>query len=139
MATLQELIDEINNKYTVILFEKMNETRNNTLLNYRLIYESNNMIFEKNILIYRHNTDYYWFRTNPIPPIPVISFGQRIQNKIDTVIQNNTNIKMIYMESVNETMKRASLVAYVESGGTVTERKAGVYEDQNGDLQIEYW
>lgn len=137
MATLEELLAEIQSNYDVVEIIDQGSTAKGKILQYDLWYRKNNTVMSKRISIHVKGNNYEWYGANPIPPEQVITFSQRLDTFITNLLIENNTIKYLAVDSINEVAKKAIIIGYIEIQGEVIEKKAYVWEDENEEIQYQ--
>ena len=136
MTSIQDLLDEINSTFDVVQLVERGTTAGGLIYCYDLWYRVEGLVKSKRFNIYYSGTgDAEWYGSNPIPSIPDETFIEKISNKILDIVTNNTQIKYLAIDSVNEMTKQAIIIGYKDDGSEVTKISAYIWEDTNGDLQ----
>ena len=65
------------------------------------------------------------------------SFEDKVRSKLRNVLKSNKNVKHVQIDSVDSGLGRATVTVFVDDSGTVKEKKAVVYLNDDGTLGFE--
>ena len=140
MATKDDLLNEIQENYSVISLEDKGTTAGGKVREYDLWYDDNGIIRYKRLHIFEDNKgNAKWYGENPIPqpPKPTETFDIKVKNKAKTVLSENKDIKHIKIDDIDSILERATATIYIDESGVVKEKKAAFYKDSDGNIVFE--
>jgi len=140
MATKDELLNQIEEKYSVISIEEKGKTAGDKIQEYDLWYNDNGIVRYRRLHIFEDNKgNAYWYGENPILQTtePVETFDTKVRNKAKDVISKNENIKHIKIDDIDIIMERATATVYVDVSGVIKEKKATIYKNQDNTISFE--
>lgn len=125
--TEQELAQLVTSKGWVILSVDDKETIGDyTHRLAKIIKIDNNIIQRKSVSYYRRaDGEVFWFKENPLPDPPAVSFNTRLSQYIATAIDTGA-VKAVFVEKVNEP---TALVVVVN---TVNEYETKLLVEEDG-------
>jgi len=140
MTSKTDLLGQVQKKYSVISIEEKGKTAGDKIQEYDLWYNDNGIVRYRRLHIFEdENGNAYWYGENPIPEDSgtVETFDNKIRNKAKDVISKNENIKHIKIDDVDPVLERATATVYVDVSGTVKEKKAVIYKNQDDTISFE--
>ena len=140
MATKDELLNQVQKKYSVISIEEKGKTARDKIQEYDLWYNDNGIVKYRRLHIFEdENGNTYWYGENPIPQTtePVETFDTKVRNKAKDVISKNENIKHIKIDDIDTIMERATATVYVDVSGVIKEKMAVIYKNQDNTISFE--
>ena len=140
MSNIKDLLNEVSNSFDVVELISRGTTAGGKIHEYDLWYRKNSIVYYKRLHIYvSEDGSAEWYSENPIPKEtqPVESFEDKVRSKLRNVLKSNKNVKHVQIDSVDSGLGRATVTVFVDDSGTVKEKKAVVYLNDDGTLGFE--
>jgi len=139
MPSLDELLNQIQESYSVILLEDKGTTAGGKVKEYDLWYDDNGIVRYKRIHIFDDGKgNYQWYSENPIPRAKTTSFMDEVRNEIDNRISKMENAVYYEIDRVDEQGKRALVTIFIDDGTSLKTKKAFIKKnkDETWDFRL---
>lgn len=136
MPTVQQLLDDIGTFYAVLELIDRGSTHGGKILLYDLFYSRYGVARFRRLEIYENGANSMWFNKNPTPS-EITTFRQNVEDKIEDILANHDNVKYLAIDSLNEDLKRAICIGFVDIGSGIEQKRAYVWENEQEEIQYE--
>jgi len=140
MASISDLISQIQKHYDIVKLEEKGTTAGGKIYEYDLWYKDGDIVRYKRLHIFRGEDGSYWYSENPIPRASpsATKWADALREKAEEELMKHEDIVFWNVLNIDEAHKRAILEVWVDDGTSLKTKKVfiGQKSDNTWNVRI---